>query len=78
MPASPLTPKERLRRQRVERLISLAAPLLDCVLAVGDRVSRIVGPGEEHYPIRPAGEAFELPARPGGRRPDTGRRSAAD
>jgi hypothetical protein len=48
-----LTPQQLQRRDR-----------LDAVLAVGDRVSRIVGPESEYYPIRPAGETFELvPAR---------------
>jgi hypothetical protein len=37
----------------VERLISLAAPGLNLLLAVGDRVSRIVEPEDsEYYPVR--------------------------
>lgn len=60
---SPLTPQEQLRRKRLESLIALAAPALDLVLAVGDRVSRVVGPDDEYYPIRAPGEAFELPTR---------------
>jgi hypothetical protein len=59
---SPLTPKEQLRRERVESLVALAAPVLDLVLATGDRVSRIVGPEDDYYPIRAPGEAFELPS----------------
>jgi hypothetical protein len=59
-----LTPVQRARRDRVERLIGLAAPALDLVLAVGDRVSRVVGSEDHYYPIRAPGEAFELPARP--------------
>lgn len=59
----PLTPREQLRRRRLESLIALAAPALDLVLAVGDRVSRVVGPEDEYYPIRAPGEAFELPTR---------------
>lgn len=55
------TPQQVLRRERVEGLIALAAPFLDLVLAVGERVSRAVGPEDEYYPIRSAGEAFELP-----------------
>ncbi len=45
---------------RVEALIALAAPALDAVLAVGDRVSRIVEP-EDHgyYPARPLADADE-------------------
>jgi len=48
-------------RERFERLIALCAPLLDAVLAVGDRVSRIAGPDDDYIPIRPPGERFELP-----------------
>jgi hypothetical protein len=45
-------------------LIGLAAPFLDMVLAVGDRFSRVVSPGDDYIPIRPPSEAFELqPAR---------------
>ena len=44
-----------------DRLIGLAAPFLDLVLAVGDRVSRFAEPEDyEYYPIRPAAER-ELP-----------------
>jgi uncharacterized protein (DUF58 family) len=40
-------------RGRFETAISLAAPLLDLVLAVGDRVSRIAEPVDyEYYPVR--------------------------
>jgi hypothetical protein len=34
------------RRRRVEALIKLAAPALDAVLYVGDRVSRVAGRNE--------------------------------
>lgn len=60
MPAP--TPEQVRTRERFEALIALLAPALDAVLAVGDRVSRAVGPEDEYYPIRPPGEAFELPA----------------
>ena len=60
-----LTPEQRLRRDRVETLISLAAPALNLVLAVGDRVSRIVEPEDsEYYPVRSGlieGESREQP-----------------
>jgi hypothetical protein len=60
-----LTPEQRLRRDRVETLISLAAPALNLVLAVGDRVSRIVEPEDsEYYPVRSGlieGERREQP-----------------
>jgi hypothetical protein len=54
-----LTPAERRRRARVERLIRLVSPGLDLVLALGDRVSRIVEREDpEYYP--PRSEAMEL------------------
>jgi len=50
---APLTPEQTRRRDQVERLIRLAAPALNLVLGVGDRVSRIVEPEDsEYYPIR--------------------------
>lgn len=56
----PPTPGQQLNRERVEGLIALAAPLLDLVLAVGDRVSRAVAPADDYYPIRVPGESFVL------------------
>jgi hypothetical protein len=56
----PPTPRQRLRRRQFEGLIGLAAPVLDLVLAAGDRVSRLVGSEDDYYPIRAPGEAFEL------------------
>jgi hypothetical protein len=48
-----LTPDQRRKRERVETLISLAAPVLNVVLAFGDRLSRIVEPEDsEYYPVR--------------------------
>ena len=50
---APLTPDQLRTRQRIEDLIRLAAPALDLVLAVGERVSRIVEPEDvEYYPPR--------------------------
>ncbi len=47
-------------------LIGAAAPALDLVLSVGDRVSRAIASGErDYYPIRAPSEAFELGAVPG-------------
>ena len=57
----PSTPQQVIRRERIEGLIALAAPFLDLVLSVGERVSKTLGPEDEYYPIRSAGEAFELP-----------------
>jgi len=54
------TPQQQLRRRRVERLIGLAAPAFDLVLAVGERLSRIVGPEDDYIPIRAPSDAFEL------------------
>ena len=38
---------------RLEAVISAAAPLLDLVLAVGERVSKLLEPEDyEYYPVR--------------------------
>jgi hypothetical protein len=48
-----LTADQRRNRDRVERLIAIAAPGLNLVLAFGDRLSRIVEPEDsEYYPVR--------------------------
>lgn len=40
-------------RRHFEQVIGAAAPLLDLVLAVGDRISRIAEPVDyEYYPVR--------------------------
>ena len=53
----PLTPDQLRMRQRVEGLIRLAAPALDLVLAVGERVSKVVEPEDvEYYPPRVTSE----------------------
>ena len=50
-----LTPEQRRTRDRFESVIGLAAPVLNIVLAVGDRVSRIVEPEDsDYYPVRSA------------------------
>ena len=50
-----LTPGQLRTRRRVESVIKLMAPALDVVLAVGDRVSRIVERDDpEYYPPRVA------------------------
>ena len=58
------TPQQAARAGRVEGMIALVAPVLDLVLTVGDRVSRAVGPEDEYYPIRSAGEAHSQALRP--------------
>jgi len=60
----PNTPQQAARTERFESLIGLAAPFLDLMLAAGDRLSKAVGPEDEYYPIRSAGEAFSLPGAP--------------
>lgn len=55
---SELTPTQRRVRERVEGLISAASPLLDLLLATGDRISRIVEPEDhEYYPVRAGADA---------------------
>ena len=57
---APLTPQQLRTRERVETVIRLMAPVLNLVLAAGERLSRIVEPDDhEYYPIRstlPGGE----------------------
>ena len=56
-----LTPAQQRNRERVEALIGVAAPFLDLVLAVGDRISRVAEPREyEYYSVR----ADDLPREP--------------
>lgn len=60
-----LTPAQVAIRQRFETLIGVAAPFLDVVLGVGERISRIAEPTDhEYYPIRPGGRVT-LPGEPG-------------
>jgi hypothetical protein len=50
-----LTPDQLRTRRRVESVIRLMAPALDVVLAVGERVSRLVERDDpEYYPPRVA------------------------
>ena len=50
---APLTPEQLRKRERAEAVIRLAAPALNLVLAVGDRLSRIVERDDhEYYPPR--------------------------
>jgi hypothetical protein len=60
-----LTADQRRKRERVETLISIAAPALNLLLAFGDRVSRIVEPEDsEYYPVRTGLTEGEKAARP--------------
>jgi hypothetical protein len=52
---APLSPGQLRTRRRVETVIKLMAPALDVVLAVGERVSRVVERDDpEYYPPRVA------------------------
>jgi hypothetical protein len=54
---APLNPDQLRMRRRIESGIRLVAPALDLVLAVGERLSRIVERDDpEYYPPRSAGE----------------------
>jgi hypothetical protein len=53
------TASQIANRRRVEALIRLAAPALDVVLYVGDKVSRIAGRNE--LPPEPARRRLEPP-----------------
>lgn len=66
---APLTPDQARRRDRVESLIRLAAPGLNLLLAVGERVSRLVEPEDhEYYPPRTRGGAPQPAPPPAGQR----------
>jgi hypothetical protein len=55
-PRANLSPTQQRIRERIETMIGIAAPFLDLVLAVGDRISRAAEPEDyEYYPVR-AGE----------------------
>jgi hypothetical protein len=56
-------------RERFEAVIGLAAPFLDLVLAVGDRISRVAEPEDlEYYPVRsPESHAGDEDSAPAGR-----------
>lgn len=48
-----LTPEQRRTRAQVETLIKVMSPMLNLVLAAGERLSRIVEPVDhEYYPPR--------------------------
>jgi hypothetical protein len=52
---APLNADEMRTRERVERLIRLATPALNLVLAAGERLSRLVEPEDtDYYPPRAA------------------------
>lgn len=53
MAVAPLTPDQLRTRERVETVIRLASPALNLILAVGERLSKVVEPeDQEYYPPR--------------------------
>ncbi len=44
-----LTPDQLRRRDQIESVIRLAQPLLNTVLRIGDRVSRVIEPEDRDY-----------------------------
>jgi hypothetical protein len=61
---TPLTPSQLRTRRRVESVIRVMAPVLDLVLAAGDRVSRMVEREDgEYYPPRVTRPPETLPPR---------------
>ncbi|MFL5819578.1 MAG: hypothetical protein ACJ76S_02705 [Solirubrobacteraceae bacterium] len=49
-----LSPREQAVRERIEALIRLVEPGLDLLLAVGERLSRLVERDDDWEPPRPA------------------------
>ncbi len=63
---APLTPSQLELRQRIEGAIAIAAPLLDVLLGIGERISRIAEPTDhEYYPISPGATPAQLPGKTG-------------
>lgn len=59
-----MTPEQLRNRERAEALIGFVAPALNLILAVGDRLSRIVErEDQEYYPPRPRTGTEPPPAR---------------
>jgi hypothetical protein len=56
----PSTPQQLRTRARFEALIGLGAPVLDLVLSVGDRISRVVAPEDDYVPVRAAADRLKL------------------
>jgi hypothetical protein len=70
----PMTPDQLRTRRRIEGLIRVMSPMLDTVLAVGERVSKVVAREDtDYYPPRVTRRSespphpkpgFESPPRP--------------
>ncbi len=62
------TSEPQAPRSSLEGLIALAAPFLDVLLGVGERISRIAEPTDyEYYPIQPGEAPARLPEASGSR-----------
>ena len=62
---TPSTPQQLRTRARFEALIGLGAPVLDLVLAAGDRISRVGRPrGRLHPDSPPRSERLSAAPRP--------------
>ena len=60
-----MTPDQLRTRQRIEGLIRLMTPALDAVLALGERISRVVEREDaEYYPPRVTLESPPPPKQP--------------
>ena len=61
---APMTPDQLRTRQRIEGLIRLMSPALDVLLAMGERISRVVEREDvEYYPPRVTRESPPPPKR---------------
>jgi hypothetical protein len=59
-----LTPSQKRLRQQIEAGIALAGPLLDGVLAIGEKISRLAEPEDyEYYPVREEDESSAVSPR---------------
>ena len=59
-----LSPREQAVRDRIEALVRLMEPGLDLLLAIGDRVSRLVERNDDWEPPRPTSPSVPGRGRP--------------
>ena len=59
-----LSPREQAVRDRIEALVRLMEPGLDLLLAIGDRVSRLVERNDDWEPPRPTSPSVTGRGRP--------------
>jgi hypothetical protein len=60
---APPSPTQLAWRGRIEAVLRVAAPALDLLLAVGDRVSRAVDRNDDDLDSLPAGATAPVPSR---------------